>query len=291
MTLFGFGLDGTEQILFGYLPAPNFSVRDGREIDVVVPGSPNAVTVDIHLTIRGMIGTRTLRQAYSFDSSMPAYVPSTPQANAPASPKDDGKQDPITPRIDFLTFREDSSQVTPTMRRRLNSLAQDPSTRLARGTVITYSDTSESPGSLRLARARGANISKYLAEAGFQGSLTVRIRPASTPVQERGALIHFSSPGLNPSTSDRVSSLIVRLDKGRSIVVDGAVRGAERVTGGLGDLLKVGPYLGLRMYRIDFPEPVSAAVAERVARQLSRDPGIAFAEPDSLVSTQVATAL
>jgi hypothetical protein len=86
---------------------------------------------------------------------------------------------------------------------------------------------------------------------------------------------------------EEVSSLIVRVKKGRSITINGEVRGSNRVTGPLGDALSVGPYLGLRMYRIDFDEPVSAAEAERVARQLARDRGIEFAEPDALVSAQV----
>jgi hypothetical protein len=44
------------------------------------------------------------------------------------------------------------------------------------------------------------------------------------------------------------------------------------------------------MYRIDFAEPVSPAVAERVARQLMKDKGIAFAEPDSLIEAQISPA-
>jgi hypothetical protein len=81
-----------------------------------------------------------------------------------------------------------------------------------------------------------------------------------------------------------VSSLIVRVKKGKSITVNGKVRGANRVTGPVRNSLSVGPNLGLRMYRIDFAQPVSERVARRVATQLMRDPGIEFAEPDSIVS-------
>jgi hypothetical protein len=84
-----------------------------------------------------------------------------------------------------------------------------------------------------------------------------------------------------------ISALIVRLRPGRSIEVNGQLRGLNRVTGPIRNSLSVGPYLGLRMYRIDFARPVSERVATRVAAQLARDPGIAFAEPDSTISTQV----
>jgi len=62
------------------------------------------------------------------------------------------------------------------------------------------------------------------------------------------------------------------------------------VRGSIGDGLTVGPYLGLRMYRIDFAEPVSEATAETVALQLMQDSGISFAEPDSVVTSQVSIA-
>jgi len=44
------------------------------------------------------------------------------------------------------------------------------------------------------------------------------------------------------------------------------------------------------MYEIRFAEPVSESVAERVAEALMDDPGIAFAEPDSIVSAQTSVA-
>ena len=285
ITLYGFGLEGTQQILFGYLAAPTYSVRAGREIDVVVPGSPNAGTVDIIVTIQGIIGTRTLRQAYTYDASAPAYVPTTP-ASAPA-PTEAGGNPPPSPRTDFVTFRGDSADLTPTIRRRLTALTEQFTQPATNGTVVTFSDSRESPASVRIATERAQNIKEFLEQSGYEGGLSTVVRPASTPLQERGALIYMDPATSKNVASDQVSSLIVRLKQGRSITVRGEIRGANRVTGGIGETLMVGPYLGFRMYRIDFVEPVSSVVAERVAGQMSKDPGIAFVEPDSIVSTQV----
>lgn len=285
VTLYGFGLEGTQQILFGYLAAPTYSVREGREIDVVVPGSPNAGTVDIIVTIQGVIGTRTLRQAYTYDASAPAYVPPTP-ATARAPTEAEGSPPP-SPRTEFVTFRSDSADLTPAIRRRLTALTEQFTQPAVNATVVTFSDRRESPPSVRIATERAQNIKEFLEESGYEGTLSTAVRPASTPLQERGALIYVDPAASTPGASDQVSSLIVRLKQGRSITVRGEIRGANRVTGGIGETLTVGPYLGFRMYRIDFAEPVSSVVAERVARQMSNDPGIAFVEPDSIVSTQV----
>ena len=83
-----------------------------------------------------------------------------------------------------------------------------------------------------------------------------------------------------------VSSIIIRLKKGRSPTVDGAVRGTDELPASLRDQVTLGPNLGLRMYRIDLAEPVNEGTAQRIAELLARDPGIAFAEPDSFVTKQ-----
>ena len=285
ITLYGFGLDRTEQILFGYLAAPTYSVREGREIDVIVPGSPNSGTVDIIVTIQGIIGTRTLRQAYTYDASAPEFVPPPPAATP--TPVEAEKPAPPAPRTDFVTFRNDSADLTPVIRRKLTNLAEQFTQPDVNATVVTYSDRRESPASVRLATERAQNIKEFLEEGGFEGEVSTNVRPASTSLQERGSLIYVDPTVSKTTASDQVNSLIVRLKKGRSITVTGEVRGANRVTGGIDETLTVGPYLGFRMYRIDFAEPVSTSVAERVAQQMSKDPGIAFAEPDSIVSTQV----
>ena len=138
-----------------------------------------------------------------------------------------------------------------------------------------------------MTRSRG----RYSVTAcGVAGLLAVSAATSATALSAitPGALApsSTSAPFAN-NAADQISALIVRVRPGRSIEVNGQLRGLNRVTGPIRNSLSIGPHLGLRMYRIDFARPVSERVATRVAAQLARDPGIAFAEPDSTVSTQV----
>ena len=85
---------------------------------------------------------------------------------------------------------------------------------------------------------------------------------------------------------EQVSSLIVQyapgIDAGK---VRGPVRGADRVTPSVRASLRVGPALGLNMWRVDFDRPVSMRVALRTCRQLAAHRDILAAEPDMSVST------
>jgi hypothetical protein len=163
----------------------------------------------------------------------------------------------------------------------------------AEATIVAFTNSRGTAASTRRAQARAEKMQEFMQSAGFTGPIQTVIEPGSTKLQSRGALVYVQPAGTSAASvdEDSVRSLIVRLKKGRSITVDGKVRGSDNVTGPIGDSMTVGPYLGLRMYRVDFAEPVSVAVAERVAKQLSRDRGIEFAEPDSIVSTQVSIAL
>jgi hypothetical protein len=128
-------------------------------------------------------------------------------------------------------------------------------------------------------------MQRYLKSIEVAGSIETVTSPASTTSQSRGAIVYVTTKDTEPT--DKVSSVIIRLKKGRSPTVNGVVRGSDNVRGSIGDDLTVGAYLGLRMYRIDFDDPVSETFAQLVARDIARDPGIVFAEPDSIVSTQV----
>jgi hypothetical protein len=159
----------------------------------------------------------------------------------------------------------------------------------ARISIVAFTNAAGTAASTRRAQARAQRMQDYLESAGFTGTIQIGIEPGSTKAQGRGALVYGTGQGTGASSTgeDSNRSLIVRLKKGRAISVDGRVRGADNVTGVIADSLSVGPYLGLRMYRVDFAEPVSSAVAERVATELAKDPGIDFVEPDSIVTTQV----
>jgi hypothetical protein len=154
--------------------------------------------------------------------------------------------------------------------------------------IVTYTNKKETKKSVRRAKKRAANMRRYLVRSGFEGDITVGTEVGGTKVQRRGAMVYVEPDGAAlEEDSQGVSSVIVRLKKGRSPQVEGQVRGADKVDGDISDSLRLGRYLGLRMYEIRFAEPVSESVAERIADALMDDPGIAFAEPDSIVSTQI----
>jgi len=287
ITLYGFGLDETTEIFFGYLRAPNFSVRDGKEIDVVVPGSPNAMTVDIIAYIDGIPGTRQLSQAFTYDPSVPEFRPPPVAGKGPPAQANNAPPD-AEPSAEFVTFKGKRTKMTRATRSKLAGIAEDYVGVNDEAIIVTYTNKKETRKSVRRANKRAANMRRYLIRSGFEGTVTVRTEPGQTKIQRRGAMVYVEPDGASEEAeSQGVSSVLVRLKKGRSPSVGDEVRGADNVDGSVADGLRVGRYLGLRMYRIDFAEPVSESVAEGVAEALMEDPGIAFAEPDSIVSTQV----
>lgn len=196
------------------------------------------------------------------------------------------------PAADFALFRGTSTNLTKATRNKLTRIAKRYPDTSAGATIVAFTNSSGTPASTRRAQARAEKMQAFMQTAGFPGPIQIVTEPGSTKLQSRGALVYVQPAGTSAASvdEDSVRSLIVRLKKGRSITTDGQVRGSNNVTGPIGDSLTVGPYLGLRMYRVDFAEPVSVAVAERVAKELARDRGIEFAEPDSIVSTQVSIA-
>jgi hypothetical protein len=184
-----------------------------------------------------------------------------------------------------MTFNAAATSLTSAMRTKLNRLAEKHSGVQVRGTIVAFTDVRGTAPSTRRANARAQNIRRYLERTGLNGQINVVTQPGSTALQSRSTLVFLAPAATSASsTRDEVSSLIVRVKRGRSITVNGEVRGAQRVTGPVRASLQVGSNLGLRMYRIDFTQPVSERVAKRVSTQLMRDPGIEFAEPDSIVT-------
>jgi len=178
--------------------------------------------------------------------------------------------------------------MTRATRSKLAEIARDFIKPKDQAVIVTYTNKKETKKSVRRAEKRANNMRRYLIRAGFQGAITVRTEPGDTNAQRRGAMVYVQPEGIGQDDqSEGVTSLIIRTKKGRTPTVDGQVRGADNVPQDWADLLSIGRSLGLRMYRIDLAEPVSEQVAEQVAADLMEDPGIAFAEPDSLVSTRV----
>ncbi len=90
--------------------------------------------------------------------------------------------------------------------------------------------------------------------------------------------------GLRAVQADRVKALIVQYRPGYRPKSTGPLLGSSAVTGAVRSQLRLGPPLGLRMWRVDFVRPVTGATAARVARQLATHPAIALAEIDRPVS-------
>jgi len=286
IALAGWGLETTRDVQFNNVSA-RFTVVSGGQVDVTVPDVPPGVYV-IHAVLAPEVGRASFWDGFAV-TPRSAGAP----AGAPAQPSKPGSVDQVTEVrevADYVTFRGTSTALTPATRTKLNRLARSFSNQPVQGTIVAFTDARGTAASTRRATTRANNIRNYLQRAGLTGAVQVTTQPGSTAVQARSTLIYLTPAGATASASsnsDEVSSLIVRVRPGRSITVNGAVRGANRVTGPIRRSLSVGPYLGLRMYRVDFAEPVSESVAKRVATQLARDPGIEFAEPDSIVSTQV----
>ena len=152
------------------------------------------------------------------------------------------------------------------------------------GAITAYYDRRGTAKSKRLANARAVNISSYLRTLGVSQGMTVTIKSGNTAALQRSAMTRLSTAAAIPANNEQISSLIVRYKAGVSPTVNGAVRGANVVTGGLGTGMTLGRNLGLRMYRVDFARPVSLIDAQRAAAQLSRAPGVKFAEVDRLVT-------
>lgn len=111
------------------------------------------------------------------------------------------------------------------------------------------------------------------------------------PVQGRddagvGFRMHQANREQGATVARTVRALIVQYRPGVSPRTgDGSVRGASRVTGPLRTALRLGPGLGLNMWRVDFTSPVTLADGRRVARQLAGHPSVVFAEVDTPVTT------
>ena len=156
------------------------------------------------------------------------------------------------------------------------------------GAITAYYDLRGTTKSKRLANLRAVNISSYLRTLGVSQGLTVTLKSGNTATLQRSAVTRLSTAAAAiPANNEQISSLIVRYKAGVSPTVNGAVRGANVITGGLGGGMTLGRNLGLRMYRVDFARPVSLSDAQRAAAQLSRAPGVEFAEVDRLVTGSV----
>jgi serine protease len=287
IALAGWGLETTREVIFNEFSAP-FTVVNGGHVEVVVPDVPPGTYV-VHAVLAPDVGRASFWDGFNV-TPRSATTPD-PNPGATPGPGQPGGSTTAQESADFITFNATATSLTGAMRTKLNRLADRYSGVPVRGTIVAFTDARGTGASTRRANARAQNIRTHLLQTGLSGAITVATRPGSSALQNRSTLVLLAPAAPSASaTRDEVSSLIVRVKGGRSITVNDEVRGAQRVTGPIRASLQVGPYLGLRMYRIDFAQPVSERVAKRVATQLMQDPGIEFAEPDSIVTTMIGRA-
>ena len=288
IALAGWGLETARDVQFNDVSA-QFTVVDGSQVDVVVPDIPPGVYV-IHVVLAPTVGRASFWDGFSV-LPRSGSAPTPVAGGAPVVGKEPQSIAGTVPAAEFVAFKGNQTKMTRATRSKLAELARDFVKSDDEAVIVAYTNAKGTKKSLRRAEKRANNMRRYLIRSGFRGDVTIRTEPGDTKAQRRGAMIYAQPAGSAPKEStEGVTSVIVRMKKGRAPTVDGQVRGAENVPEGLADSLSIGRSLGLRMYRIDFAQPVSEQVAEQVAADLMEDPGVAFAEPDSLVSTQVSSA-
>ncbi len=282
VAIIGYGFTGATSVTIGGKAAA-FRVVNDATVEVTMPAAAGPGSADVAVNLTSERGRAFAPGGYVYQADAPAApAPSPPPSGAPASGQS-------TESGDMVTFEAGSSSLSASARTRLSRLAERVGDDAASGNVTVYSDARGSKASITVARDRARSITSFLRSKGVTAKISTTVDAGSTPLLRRSAVVMLSSDpeaGM-VAPNERVRSLIVRYDKGVSPTVNGRVRGASLVAGGLGAGMTLGPNLGLRMYRVDFAQPVTLTQAEAAATSMMRDPGIEFAEPDRLVSGRV----
>jgi hypothetical protein len=98
------------------------------------------------------------------------------------------------------------------------------------------------------------------------------------------AMPSFASSPISQSPRETVRALVVQYVDGYTPQIRVPIPGSSGVSQGMRRKLRLGPALGLNMWRVDFISPVNASVADKVSRELELHPLIVFAEPDGRAS-------
>jgi hypothetical protein len=261
-------------------------INDGH-VEVIVPDIPTGVYV-IHAVLAPTVGRASYWDGFYVSAPVASSTPagSTPASGSPSPTTETGA---ITTQGDFVTFKGKSTALSPATRIKLNRIVQTAGDSAAVTTVTTFSDLRGSRASKKVAQKRAKKIASFLRGQGLIGTIGTNVEQGTVSPQTKGALVRMTTDldQSLASSSDSVRSLVVRYAKGVSPLVNGKVVGSNKVTGIIGSGMSLGPNLGLRMYRVDFAQSVSAAAAQKAANQMSKDKKIEFAEPDSFVSAQV----
>jgi hypothetical protein len=236
---------------------------------------PGQHTLQINIVLQGGVKNSL---AIGFTSVGPSVAtPQTPNTVAPVN------------LGNIVGFRSGSAKLSKPAKAKLAKMAALVEGANTTGSITAYYNKRGTAKSKSLAKERATSIEKYLAKMGVTKSLNITSESGRTAKLRRSAIIRLSTDAgtTAPVKNERISSLIVRYAKGVSPTVNGTVRGANLVTGRVGKGMTLGPYLGLRMYRVDLAQPVTLAVARKASAQISTFKGVEFAEPDRIVTSSI----
>ncbi len=283
IALAGWGLETTRAVTFNDVDA-SFSVVHAGHVNVTVPDLPPGTYV-VHAVLAPTVGRASFWDGFTVHASAAPSSDPSPQTPVDVPATDTPTSEPET-SAEFLNFSGKKSALSKATRSKLAKLAKTYSGQEVGAAIIAYTNAKSTKAADRRAKKRASNIQRYLAKIGFGGDVSASMVSAGSKIQRRGAIVYFApKTAMRVADPDTVTSLIVRTKRGKSPTVNGQVRGSQYLPPGLGSSLTVDRDLGLRMYRVTFDEPVSAATAQRVSSALARDPAIAFSELDALVST------
>ena len=284
IALAGWGLATTRSVTFNEYEA-SWRVVSDSHVEVTVPNIPSGVYV-IHAVLAPEVGRASYWAGYHV---LAPTVGSAPPAATPAPGTTPPGASTSASAAEIVAFKPNSAALLPATKARLTRMVKGMTGADVTGTVVAFSDLRGTATSKKVARQRAKAVTSFLESLGVTGDLTTTIDKGATSTLRKGVIVRLSTePAAGASTpGEKITSLIVRYAKGVSPTVDGKVRGSALVTGGLGTGMTLGPNLGLRMYRVDFAQPVTLAQADKAAAQMTKDKGVQFAEPDRLVSATV----
>ncbi len=284
IALAGWGLSTTRSVTFNEYEA-SWRVVSDSHVEVTVPNIPSGVYV-IHAVLAPEVGRASYWAGYHV---LAPTIGSAPPAATPAPGTTPPGASTSASAAEIVAFKPNSAALLPATKSRLTRMVKGMTGDDVTGTVVAFSDLRGTATSKKVARQRAKAVTSFLESLGVTGDLTTTIDKGATSALRKGVIVRLSTePAAGASTpGEKITSLIVRYAKGVSPTVDGKVRGSALVTGGLGTGMTLGPNLGLRMYRVDFAQPVTLAQADKAAAQMTKDKGVQFAEPDRLVSATV----
>jgi hypothetical protein len=193
---------------------------------------------------------------------------------------------PKSPRAELVFFSPGSATLSKASLAKLRKLTSGGQLSGASVKVTGFTTAGSQGTSAAVAKRRAQAIVNYLARQGV--TATFSVENGLSGIQGRSALIRISPSATDMSgSSDSVSALIVRYNKGVKPSGKAPITGVERVTEVSQNSLTLGSYLGLRMYLVQFAAPVSVSLAEKVAAQITKSTKVDFAEPDRPVSISV----